>query len=138
MAQKVSLVDLVARTEEVSVRGATLEVRAIKGSGLAALIKDFPESYKLLELKKMNAVQLLEVMPDFAVALMAHGLGVNEAPDEVAALREFAAGDQATLLAAVLRTTSPDGIGPFVALLEAVGGQSAVAAIAATRAQATP
>lgn len=133
----VSLADLVPQTETVAVRGTDLTVSAVTAQGLAALIRDFPDMGKLLDGKIKSPAAFLSEVPHLAVALMAHGLGVADKPDEVAALARFAAGDQAAILAAVFRLTSPGGIVPFVQLIEALGGAEAIAAVKASRAPAT-
>jgi hypothetical protein len=134
----VSLADLVPQSEQVSVRGTILEVRAITAEGLAALIRDFPAGVAgLLEAKTLSAAGLLTEAPKLAAALIAHGLGLADQPDEVKAIEKFGAGDQAALLAAVLRATSPEGIGPFVALIEALGGQGLLAGVKASKVRST-
>jgi len=133
----VSLADLVPQSEAVTVRGTELSVSAVTAFGLAALIRDFPDVAKILDGKVASPMAFLNEMPQVAVALMAHGLGVADRPQEVAAIARLGAGDQAAILAAVLRLTSPEGIGPFVSLIEALGGKAQAAAASASKAPAT-
>ena len=115
------LVDIAPVTEKVTVAGTEVEVPGVSAAGVAVLLHRFPELRKLMSGIEVAAEDLLKVGPDALAAILAAGTGEpgNEKAETAAA--RLTLGDQADLLAAILRVTLPGGLDPFVEKLSRLG-----------------
>jgi hypothetical protein len=117
----VGLIDIAPRTEMVDIEGASVEVHGVSASGLALLLRRFPDLRKLLTGLEVETTQLMTVGGEAVAAIIAAGCGYpgDEKAESVAANLSLDA--QADFLGAILRLTLPKGLGPFVAKLTALG-----------------
>ncbi len=115
------LVDIAAVIETVTVAGTPVEVPGISAAGVATLLARFPELRKLMSGIDVSPEDLLKMGPAALAAVLAAGTGEpgNEAAETSAA--RLTLGDQADLLAAILRVTLPGGLDPFVEKLAGLG-----------------
>ena len=112
----VSLLDIVPSVETVDVGGEKIAVHGVSATGLAYLIRRFPE----LLSGGIGVEMLMSVGGEAVAAVIACGCGYhgNEVAEGKAA--SFSLDVQADLLAAILRLTMPQGVGPFVEKLAAL------------------
>ncbi len=115
------LVDIAAITEKVTVAGTAIEVPGVSAAGVASLLARFPELRKLMTGISVAAEDLLKVGPAALAAILAAGTGAPGDEAAEAAATRLPLGDQADLLAAILRVTLPGGIDPFVEKLAGLG-----------------
>lgn len=117
----VGLVDIAPVVETVDVQGAPVVVRGVSAKGLAHLLGRFPELRKLMTGQEVKLEELMTMGGDAVAAIIAAGCGYpgNETAEDVAG--KIPLGAQADLLAAVLRLTLPQGVGPFVEKLTLLG-----------------
>ena len=115
------LVDIAAVIETVTVAGTPVEVPGISAAGVATLLARFPELRKLMSGIEVSPEDLLKMGPAALAAVLAAGTGEpgNEKAEATAA--RLTLGDQADLLAAILRVTLPGGLDPFVEKLAGLG-----------------
>lgn len=114
----VKLPDLVNVSQSVEVRGVAVAVRGLKLEEVIMLLVDLPGLGKAMDGKTPSVTAIMQ-----SPAIMAAVLG--KATDlDAESVSTLTAGEQAKLLAPVVKQTMPDGIGPFVELLEAVTGSS--------------
>jgi hypothetical protein len=130
-----SLLDLVEATETV----AEVPVYGLSIEGVATLLLRFPELRALMGGGDVDANALASKAPAAVGAIVAAGLGhPGEDAHELAA-RRLSINTQLDFLAAILRLTFPQGVGPFVEKLTALGAALAVPAPSAPEgASATP
>jgi len=127
----VSLIDIAPLTEKVSVRGQEIEVRGVSAEGIAFLIRRFPEVGELISGsragKTVDFASLQAVVPKAVVAIIAAGCGFpgNEKAEKSAA--SLSLDEQVDLFNAIVRLTLPNGVGPFVQKLAALGKSLGVA-----------
>src|SRR5436309_5782252 len=113
----VGLVDLAPRVENVPVEGAEVAVQGISAKGVAYLLGRFPDLRRLMTGQDVGVDQLLASGGEAVAAIIAAGCGVPGDERAEAVAGNLPIDVQADLLAAVLRLTLPQGIGPFVAKL---------------------
>ena len=124
----VSLLDIVPSVETVDVGGEKIAVHGVSATGLAYLIRRFPE----LLSGGIGVEMLMSVGGEAVAAVIACGCGYLGNEDAEAKAASFSLDVQADLLAAILRLTMPQGVGPFVEKLSALG--AVLAPAPATRA----
>lgn len=115
------LLDIAPLTESVSVRGAKIEVCGVSAKGIALLLGRFPELRMLMTGKEVGIDRLMEMGGDAVSAIIAAGIGFPGDLDQEQAAGRLGVDAQADLLAAILRLTLPNGIGPFVEKLTTLG-----------------
>jgi hypothetical protein len=117
----VGLIDLAPLTENVTVDENSVPVHGVSAKGLAVLLGRFPDLRRLMTGHDIEAEQLLTMGGDAVAAIIAAGCGQpgNERAEAVAG--NLPLDSQADFLAAILRLTLPQGIGPFVVKLTALG-----------------
>ncbi|RWC29846.1 MAG: hypothetical protein EOS70_23445 [Mesorhizobium sp.] len=131
------LLDIAPLTEKVRVGGATVEVSGVSAGGIVAMIARFPEFRMLMTGKDVDVASLVSMGGDAVAAIIAAGVGFpgDEAQEAAAARLPLEA--QADILAAIIKVTLPNGIGPFLekltALLAVKGGAEALAKVRATK-----
>lgn len=124
----VGLADLSGAAETVEVRGQMVDVYGVSAKGAGHLLAKYPELRKLFSGVDVDTDVLMELGGDIVAAVIAAGTGSpgDHKTEEMAC--KLSISEQADLLEAVLRLTLPQGIGPFVARLEGLGGVLNVAA----------
>lgn len=133
----VGLLDIAPLTEKVSVGGATVEVSGVSASGIISLIARFPEFRLLMTGKEVDVGSLIAMGGQAVAAIIAAGVGFpgDEAQEAAAARLPLEA--QTDILAAIIKVTLPNGIGPFfeklTALLAVKDGAGALAKARATK-----
>jgi len=120
------LVDIAPLHEVVDIRGTPVTVTGVPADGIARLLMRFPELRKALAggNLEIDAQQLIDMGGEIVSAVIAAGTE-NEAPQEEveeAIRKNTALEEQVKLLAAVIRVTLPNGVGPFVESLEDLSG----------------
>ena len=115
------LLDIAPLTEKVSVRGADVEIYGVSAKGVALLLARFPELRMLMSGKTVEIDRLMAMGGDAVSAIIAAGCGYpgNEQAEDMAG--KMSVDEQADLLAAILKLTLPNGVGPFVEKLTALG-----------------
>jgi hypothetical protein len=120
----VGLIDIVPLVERVTIRGHEVEVRGLDLTQLGLLLWRFPEFRKLYETRRLDVEALLAAGAPAVAALVA-----ASCPDTITeeSARNLAPGEQAEILAKILKITMPSGVGPFVEILGtlALGNQAA-------------
>jgi hypothetical protein len=116
-----SLLDIAPLTETVSVRGQKVEVFGVSARGVALLLARFPDLRLMMTGRSVDTDRLMALGGEAVAAIIAAGCGSpgDEAAEAVA--ERLSIEDQAELLSSVLRLTLPNGIGPFVEKLTALG-----------------
>jgi hypothetical protein len=132
----VGLIDIVPLVERMTIRGKEVEVHGIDLTQLGQLIWEFPEFRRLYETRQLTAAALLGLGTPMVAKLIA--LACPGRIDEGGA-RNLAPGEQAEIVARIFKITMPTGIGPFVQVMEAIGGPVAVqSALASVTNSGTP
>jgi hypothetical protein len=117
----VDLLDIAPQNETVQIHGTPVSVAGVSAKGVAYLLGRFPEMRKLMVGLTVEANQLMAMGGDAVASIIAAGCGHpgDEKAESVAAM--LAVDTQADLLAAILRMTLPQGLGPFVDKLTTLG-----------------
>lgn len=118
-----SLLDIVPETKTVTVQGKDIEVFGVSTRGIAHLIGTFPELKKALAGKKQDFTpeRLMKLLPDCVASIIAAGCGMPGDKEAEKLADKLSASDQLDLLEAIIKLTMPDGVGPFVERLNALG-----------------
>lgn len=114
----VGLIDLVPATEQV----AGVTVYGVSARGIATLLARFPELRKLMSGVAVDAEQLIGIAPDAVAAIISCGIGKPGDKDTEEIIDRLPVETQADFLAAIMRLTMPQGVGPFVEKLSSLGG----------------
>ncbi|RUV75927.1 MAG: hypothetical protein EOR30_17040 [Mesorhizobium sp.] len=133
----VGLLDIAPLTERVPVGNATVEVFGVSAKGVVSLLARFPEVRMLMVGKDVGIDKLMEMGGDAIAAIIAAGIGFPGDEEQEKAAGRLSVEAQADLLTAILKVTLPNGIGPFVEKLTALGATVGVAAAASPRVPAT-
>lgn len=133
----VGLLDIAPLTEKVTVGGAQIEVFGVSAKGIVSLLARFPEARMLMSGKDVGVDKLMQMGGDAIAAIIAAGIGFpgDEAQEQAAGRLSVEA--QADLLTTILKVTLPNGIGPFVEKLTALGAIVGGAAEVSPKAPAT-
>lgn len=120
----VSLVDIVDVKHTVTIRGKDIEVVGINAEMLGTLIAAYPDLRLALAGKgvDMNPQDIITMGPVIVASVIAWGTGAaitDKAAEEAAA--KLTLGEQLTVLTKIFEVTFPDGFGPFVEKLRALG-----------------
>jgi hypothetical protein len=117
----VGLLDIAPLTQTITVRDHPIEVAGVSAKGVAQLLLRFPELRALISGREVGLDQLLALGGDIIAAVIAAGCGVPGDERAEAAAGRLGLDDQAELLAAIMKLTMPQGIGPFVEKLARMG-----------------
>jgi hypothetical protein len=128
----VGLIEIAPSIETVDVQGAPVAVHGVSAKGVAHLLGRFPELRKLMTGQEVEAEQLMAIGGDAVAAIIAAGCGYPGDDQAEAVAGKLAIDAQTDLLAAILRLTLPQGVGPFVEKLTALGAILGDAAPSAT------
>ncbi|TIX27303.1 hypothetical protein [Mesorhizobium sp.] len=131
------LLDIAALTEKVPVGAAKVEVFGVSAKGVAVLLGRFPELRLLMTGREIGPERLMQMGGDVVAAVIAAGIGFPGDEGQEAAAGRLNVEAQADLLAATLRLTFPNGLGPFVEKLTALGAVMGGEAAASAKAPAT-
>lgn len=117
----VGLLEIAPLTQIVTVRDQPIEVTGVSAKGVAQLLLRFPELRALISGRQVGHDQLLALGGDIIAAVIAAGCGHPGDELAEAASSRLGLDDQAELLAAIVKLTMPQGIGPFVDKLSRLG-----------------
>jgi hypothetical protein len=120
----VSLLDITPATGAVRVRGGELTVRGISAEAIAQLVGRFPELGGALTGAgvQLDAQAIIALVPRAVSVIIAAGCGHVNDPEAEAAAGNLTAEEQADAVSTIVALTMPNGIGPFVQKLTALGG----------------
>lgn len=99
--------------QEVDVRGLNLQ-------DIANLMARYPEVIGQFD-GKLDALSILKLGPQVVAAIMAMACGAPNDAGAEQALLSLGLSKQAEILTIIVKETAPNGIGPFVELLKALG-----------------
>jgi hypothetical protein len=118
----VGLLDLRPRPVSVRINGGEIDVRGVSADGVAYLFGKFPELADKITNKTVAVGDLMTIGRGGAIAaIIAAGCGAVGDEEHESAAASLPLGDQAELLAAILKLTMPDGLVPFVERLAGLG-----------------
>lgn len=116
----VGLLDIAPLTEKVSVGGKHLAVYGISAKGLVSLIARFPEIRLLMNGKEVDVASLMAIGGEAISAIIAAGVGFPGDDKQEDAAGRLPLETQADILAAIIKVTLPNGVGPFIDKLTAM------------------
>ena len=117
----VGLVDIAPLTAEVVIRGNSIAVQGVNARGVALLLARFPEFRALVTGREVALESILALGGEVISAIIAAGTGSPGDAQAEKAADNLSLEEQADLLAAIFRMTMPNGVGPFVDRLTALG-----------------
>jgi hypothetical protein len=119
----VSLLDIADQQKTVTIRGKDVAVFGISAQDIVYLFGKFPELRLLMSGKQADLTPetLLKLAPGAVAAAIAAGTGSAGDENAEAVAARLGLGEQLELLAAIFDLTFPQGVGPFVAKLDALG-----------------
>jgi hypothetical protein len=131
----VSLVDIAPVNGTVTVRGQDITVTGVSAKGVAHLLARFPELRALITGRDVALEQMIRLGGEVVAAIIAAGIGHPGEEHVEAAVDNLTLEEQVDVLADIFRMTMPNGVGPFVEKLSALGiGGPGVHGVSATRA----
>ncbi len=116
------LLDIAAATKQVAVRGQQIDVHGISAKGIAHLLARFPELRKILAGLEVDFESLLKMGGDVVAGVIAAGCGYPGDSEAEKTAESLALEEQADLIIAILELTLPNGMGPFIEKITAMGG----------------
>ncbi len=111
-----TLLDIGPLTEDVKIRGAVVTVSALSALDIFRILVRFPEVRSLFnggETSSWTVDQLLLTVPNAVYAALAICTGTEDDAEAEEVASKLSVAYQTKLLAAVLRLTFPEGVGPF-------------------------
>lgn len=120
-----SFLELLPNSENVVIRGQTFPVTAITIEMLGHLFMRFPEIKDALDQKKVKGsktpTEIISLGVDAIAAIIAAGLGSlgDEKVEKIA--KSLSIGEQTLFIQSIIRLTLPQGAGPFMDSLRALG-----------------
>jgi hypothetical protein len=119
----VSLLDIADRQKTVTIRDKDVAVFGISAQDIVYLFGKFPELRLLMSGKQADLTPetLLKLAPGAVAAAIAAGTGLAGDEQAEAVAARLGLGEQLDLLAAIFELTFPQGVGPFVQKLDALG-----------------
>lgn len=110
------IVNFVPLSATVEIRGNKIKVRGLELDEIGQLIYRFP---KFREIKALNAAEIIRLMDrEIQSAVIA---AANDHPGNDKAEKSFgnlSLGERVKLVSKIIEMTMPDGIGPFVELMQ--------------------
>lgn len=131
-----SLLDIGPLTENVPIRGKTIEVSGLSALAMFELLRDIPELRRLMAQKAIDANQaasLITQLPAAVGGIIAAATGHLGDKDHIAAAMKLSADEQLSFIEAISRLTFPRGIKSFLDGLFALAPQGATGWDQATR-----
>lgn len=123
------IVNFVPLDAKVEIRGQKITVRGLELEEIGGLLYRFP---KFREIKQLNASDLIKLMDkdiQSAVIAAAAGRAGNEKAEK--SFANLSLGERVKIVAKIIELTAPDGIGPFVDLIQTLMPAQLVEAAAA-------
>ena len=117
----VGLIDIAPVTAEVVIRGNSIAVQGVNARGVALLLARFPELRAVVTGREVALEAILALGGEVISAIIAAGTGSPGDVQAEQAADNLSLEEQADLLAAIFRMTMPNGVGPFVDRLTALG-----------------
>ena len=119
----VSLLDIADQQSTVTIRNKDVAVFGISAQDIVYLFGKFPELRLLMSGKQADLTPetLLKLAPGAVAAAIAAGTGSAGDENAEAVAARLGLGEQLDLLAAIFDLTFPQGVGPFVQKLDALG-----------------
>ncbi len=117
----VGLVDIAPVTKDVVIRGHRISVTGVSARGVAHLLSRFPDLRALVAGREVAPEQIIALGGDVVAAILAAGTGHPGDERVEAAVENLTLEEQAELLVEIARLTMPNGVGPFVEKLSALG-----------------
>jgi hypothetical protein len=119
----VSLLDIADQQRTVTIRDKDVAVFGISAQDIVYLFGKFPELRLLMSGKQADLTPetLLKMAPGAVAAAIAAGTGSAGDENAEAVAARLGLGEQLDLLVAIFELTFPQGVGPFVAKLDALG-----------------
>jgi hypothetical protein len=119
----VSLLDIADQQKTVTIRDKDVAVFGISAQDIVYLFGKFPELRLLMSGKQTDLTPeaLLKLAPGAVAAAIAAGTGSAGDEQAEAVAARLGLGEQLDLLAAIFDLTFPQGVGPFVQKLDALG-----------------
>ena len=119
----VSLLDIANQQKTVTIREKDVAVFGISAQDIVYLFGKFPELRLLMSGKQADLTPetLLKLAPGAVAAAIAAGTGSAGDEQAEAVAARLGLGEQLDLLAAIFDLTFPQGVGPFVQKLDALG-----------------
>ncbi len=119
-----SLLDIAPLAERVSVGGDSIvDVYGVSSAGFAQLWMRFPDIQKIFagEIKDLSPERIAALLPPCVAAVIAAGTGDPGNPEVEKIAARLPVSTQIDLITAILKLTMPEGIGPFVQKINALG-----------------
>lgn len=116
----VGLLDIAPLTEKVTVSGKQLAVYGVSAAGLVNLISRFPEIRQMMNGREVDVASLMNIGGEAIAAVIAAGIGFPGDEKQEAAAGRLPLEAQADILAAIIKVTLPNGVGPFIDKLTAM------------------
>ena len=121
-----SLLDIAPSHETVKVRGMDIAVTGVSAAGFAYLLGRFPDLRKMMTGMEVEVDDLFTLAGSAVAPIIAAGTGMPANEEAEAMAATLSVHEQSDLLAAIMRQTFPQGVGPFVerlaGLAESLGG----------------
>lgn len=117
----VGLIDIAPVTADVVIRGHSIAVQGVNARGVALLLARFPELRALVTGREVALEAILALGGEVISAIIAAGTGSPGDAQAEKAADNLSLEEQADLLATIFRMTMPNGVGPFVERLTALG-----------------
>lgn len=115
--------DSVPSVELVRHRGSDVETRGLGFEQIIDLVCRFPSIVKVLD--KGKPLAMTEFADPVINIMIAMATGVAGDEEQEANIANLKLGERAAFMASIIRQTAPDGVGPFVDLLNALSVQQA-------------
>lgn len=111
-----SLLDVVPQAIIVNVGDTKLPVQGITMKGVAFLLNNYPEVKKLLDgdSASFTVERLFQIAPQAVAAIIADATGHAGEAKHIEAAAKLGIGHQVAIVAAAVKATMPDGVGPFL------------------------
>lgn len=123
--QGLSLLDIGAPHETVSIGDQALSVYGLSVENLIVLLQRFPEAGQWLAPGSVDMKEMLAAAPKLLQAIIACATGAPEDVDTEAVAARLSIDIQLDILEAVIRLTFKDGFGPFVQRIAVLSGIAA-------------
>lgn len=133
-----SLLDIGPLTKKVPIRGLEIEVTGITALSLFEILRDVPDLRRLVSGKEItagNAAAMLSAVPAALGGVIAAATGHLGDKDHIAAALGLSAGEQSSLIQAIVELTFPQGVKSFVDGLTALLPRDALGWDQATKSQ---
>lgn len=115
----VSILDIAPVGENVTIGGKEWPVHGLSITDLRDMMVAFPDAGALLG-EGVNAGTLLARAPDLVAAAICLSLGFKGTKEERESVSRWPAGEQVKVLNVIIKLSAPDGVGPFVELVQSL------------------